>query len=137
MSIPGTLNPLHKHPEWLLLKFHPNNVVLLEDHVKQFIIALNLMNVKYEDVICRLFPYTFKGKASTWFFNLASISITSWKQLEVTFMAHFSNEETSRILFLHCSFIRINKKEKVKYFNQIFITLLNKIPNKPVKVVQI
>jgi hypothetical protein len=40
-------------------------------------------------------------------------------------------------LFLELSRLRINKKEKVKEFNQIFITLLHKIPDKPVKVVQI
>ena len=33
--------------------------------------------------------------------------------------------------------LSINKKEKVKEFNQRFITLLNKIPDKPTKAVQI
>ena len=31
----------------------------------------------------------------------------------------------------------INKKEKVKEFNQIFITLLNRIPDKPMEASQI
>ena len=39
-------------------------------------------------------------------------------------------------MFLELSRIRINKKEKVKDFNQRFITLLNRIPNKPVEAVQ-
>ena len=33
--------------------------------------------------------------------------------------------------------LRINKNEKVKEFNQRFIILLNRIPDKPTKVVQI
>jgi hypothetical protein len=40
-------------------------------------------------------------------------------------------------LFLDISRLIINNKEKVKDFNQIFITLLNKIPDKQVEVVQI
>ena len=33
--------------------------------------------------------------------------------------------------------IRINKKEKFKDSNQIFITLLNRIPDKPAKAIQV
>ena len=131
------LHPLPKHPKRLFPKYDPNDGVFLEYHVKQFMISLNLMNVEYEYVVCRLFPYTLKGKASTWFFNLAPRSITSWKQFEVTFMEQFRNEETSGILFLEISTMRINKKDKVKYCNQRFITLLNKIPDKPSEAVQI
>ena len=52
-------------------------------------------------------------------------------------MEQFSDEETSRILFLDLSRIRINEKEKVKYFNQVSITLLNMIFVKLIKEVQI
>jgi hypothetical protein len=40
-------------------------------------------------------------------------------------------------LLLELSRLRINRNEKVKEFNKIFITLLNRIPNKPVAVVKI
>ena len=40
-------------------------------------------------------------------------------------------------MFLELSGIRINEKEKVKYFNQRFITLLNRILVKLFKAVQI
>ena len=118
-------------------KFDLDDDVLPEDHAKKFMIDLKLINVEYEDVICILFPYTLKGKASTWLFNLFLISITSWQQFEVIFMARFINEEKSRILFLEILGLRINKKEKVKHFNQIFITLLNRIPDNPTEEVQI
>ena len=38
-------------------------------------------------------------------------------------------------MFLEISKIKINKKEKVKDFNQIFITILNRIPNNLAEVV--
>jgi hypothetical protein len=137
ISIPGTLHPLPKHPKMIFPKYDPDDGVFPEYHVKQFMIALNLMNVEYEDVICIFFPHTFKGNTSTWFFNLAPRYITSWKQFEVAFMAQFSDGQTSGILFLEISRIRINEKDKVKYFNQRFITLLNSNSVNPAEVVQI
>jgi hypothetical protein len=47
------------------------------------------------------------------------------------------DDKTSRTLLLELSRLRINKKEKVKEFNKRFITLLNKIPDKPAEAVQI
>jgi hypothetical protein len=52
-------------------------------------------------------------------------------------MAKFSNEETPKILHLELLGIIMNENEKVKDFNEIFISLLNKIPIKPVEAVQI
>jgi hypothetical protein len=40
-------------------------------------------------------------------------------------------------LVLEISRIKINNTDKIKYFNQISITLLNKIPGKPTEEVQI
>ena len=99
--------------------------------------ALKLMNVEDEDVACRLFPHILQGKATKWFFNLAPGSITSWDKFEEAFMAEFSNEETQRIFPLELLGIRMNENEKVKDFNERFISLLNRIPIKPPKEVQI
>ena len=95
------------------------------------------MSVEYESVVCRFFPYTFQGKESTWFSSLAPSSITSWQQFETTFMTQFGDDETSGILFLQLSRIKINNKEKFEDFNKIFITLLNRILDNLVEVFQI
>ena len=50
----------------------------IRDHIKQFMLSLRLFDVQHEDVVCSLFPYTFVGQASTWFFSLAAGSIASW-----------------------------------------------------------
>ena len=55
LSILGTLSPLPMHPKKLLPKFHPNDDILLENHVKKFMIYMNMMNVQHEDVTCMLF----------------------------------------------------------------------------------
>ena len=80
MAVPGNQHPLPKHPEKLLPKFNPEQKELEEDHVKKFMLAVRLLHIEHEDVVCRLFPYTFEGKASTWYFSLTVGSITSWNE---------------------------------------------------------
>ena len=58
LSIPGPLNPLPKHPEKLLLQFDPDDDILHENHIKKFMIAMNIMNVQHEVVACKLFYFT-------------------------------------------------------------------------------
>ena len=74
IAVLGAQHPLPKNPEKLLPKFDPD-----KDHIKQFMRSLRLLYVQHEDVFCRLFPYTFVGQASTWFFSLAAGSIASWQ----------------------------------------------------------
>ena len=137
LSIPSPPNPLPTHLEETPPKFDPDKDILPEDHIKQFMLPLNLMNVQHEDVVCRLFYFNFQGKASSWFFSLSLRSITSCKQFEIAFMTKFGDNKTSGILFLEISKININKNENVKDFNHRVITLLNRIPDKPTEVVQI
>jgi hypothetical protein len=66
--VPGAQHPLPKHPEKWLPKFDPDSKQIVEDHIKKFMLAIRLCNVKHEDVVCRLFPYTFEGNASMWYF---------------------------------------------------------------------
>ena len=137
ISIPGPTHPLPKKPQKFLPKYDPDDDISPEHHIKQFMDALKLMNVEHEDVVCRLFPHTLQGKATKWFFNLAPGSITSWDKFEEAFMAEFSVEETPGILSLDLLGIRMNENEKVKDFNERFMSLLNGIPIKPAETVQI
>ena len=67
IAIPGPTHPLPKKPHKFLLNYDLDGGVLPEYHIKQFMNALNLMNVEHEDVLCRLFPHTLEGKATKWF----------------------------------------------------------------------
>jgi hypothetical protein len=44
------------------LKFDPNKLGSLKDHINNLFLAICLQLVQHEDVVCRLFPYTFLGK---------------------------------------------------------------------------
>ena len=112
-------------------KFDPDNDITPKDHIKQFMLSLRLLDVQHEYVVCILFPYTFVGQASTWFFSLAPGSIVSWEQFETSFLNQFGYDRTSGMFFLELSRMRCDKKDKIKYFNQRFINLLNRIPERP------
>jgi len=77
ISLLGALHDLPKHSKKFLLKFHPNNKASPEDHVSKFMLAVSLMNVQNEDVVCRLFPYMFEGKSYMWYCALPQGSITN------------------------------------------------------------
>ena len=100
IAVPSAQHPFPKHLEKLLPKFDPDNDVTPEDHIKQFRFSLRLMDVQHEYVVCKLFPYTFIGMTSTWFFCLATGFIGSWKQFETTFLSQFVDDITYGVLFL-------------------------------------
>jgi hypothetical protein len=61
----------------LLPKYDPETSGLPEDHIKKFILAIRLMNLKHEDVVYILFPYMFENSSSTWYFNFPVGFITN------------------------------------------------------------
>jgi hypothetical protein len=136
-AVPRAQHPLLKHPKKLLPKFDPDNEITPEDHIKQFMLSLRFLEVQHEDVVCGLFPYTFVGQASTWFFSLAPGSIASWQQFETAFISQFGDDKTSGIMVLELSRMRCDKKDRIKDFNQRFINHLNRIPEKPIESIQV
>jgi hypothetical protein len=61
-------------------------------------------------VVCRLFPYTFENKDSTWYFNLPPRSITSWNEFEKAFIGKFGEEKTPTALFKELVALTMEKK---------------------------
>jgi hypothetical protein len=51
LAIPGASHPLLKYPEKLFPKFDPDKDALPEDHIKQFMLDLRLMNVEHGYVV--------------------------------------------------------------------------------------
>jgi hypothetical protein len=126
--VPGPQHPLPKHPEKWLTKFDPDSKRTAEDHIMKFMLDIRLRNVEHEDVVCSLFPYTFEGNASTWYFAQQPCTITSWEKFELIFLEKFGDGKPPEVLFMDLSNLKIHAKEKVKDFNQRFLTLKNRIP---------
>ena len=128
VAVPGPQHPLPKHPEKWLTKFDPDSKRTTEDHIMKFMLDIRLRNVEHEDVVCRLFPYTFEGNASTWYFAQQPHTITSWEKFESIFLEKFGDGKPPEVLVMDLSNLKMNAKEKVKDFNQRFLTLKNRIP---------
>jgi hypothetical protein len=110
----------------LLPKYDHETSGFPEDHIKKFILVIRLMKVQHEDVVCRLFPYIFENSASTWYFNFPVGSITSWTKFQKDFLDKFAEENTTGALMAELFIATMTPKERVKDFNQIFMTILNK-----------
>ena len=90
--------------------------------------AIRLWSLEHEDVVCRLFPYTFEGNASTSYFSQQPHAIVSWDRFESCFLEKFGDNKFLEVLVMELSILKMNPKEKIKDFNQRFLTLNNRIP---------
>ena len=127
-DIPKNIHPFPRCVEKVLSRIDPDKKKLAEDHVNKFMLAIRLLNVEHEDIVCKLFPFTFEGKYSTWYLSLTPRSIHNWEYFQATFLGKFGDEKTPSKLVLELSKIKMHPKEKVKDFNQRFLTLINKVP---------
>jgi hypothetical protein len=126
MKLAEPWHEMPRKPERLLPKFDLDKPDSPKDHINNLFLATRLLVVCYhEDVVCRLFPYTFVGKASTWYFNPPLDSISTWEEFEKAFIREFGEEKSPATLYKELGAIKIEKKEKVKEFNQRFTTVLS------------
>jgi len=56
--MPAPLSQIPAHPEKWLPKFNPEAGMLAEEHIRNFMLSINLNGVTNEDVVVQLFPYT-------------------------------------------------------------------------------
>jgi hypothetical protein len=79
--------------------------------------------VEHEDVVCKLFPYTFENKSSTWYFNFPIWSIADWGDFKKEFIDNFDEEYTLAIILKELIEINMDKKEWVKCFDYHFTNI--------------
>jgi len=94
VEVPGPQHLLPKHPKKWLPKFDPNLKQPVEDHIKKFMLIVRLRSVKNEDVVRNLFPYTFEGNYSTWYFSQQPQTILSWDNFETYFLEKFGDDKS-------------------------------------------
>lgn len=82
VEMAAPLHPLPKHPKKWIPNFNPNDGLLAEENLHNFMLAINLNGVVEEECVVRLFPYTLEESAGSWYFSLPLASITSWDIFE-------------------------------------------------------
>jgi hypothetical protein len=128
VNMPAPLHALPDAPEKWLPKFNPDDGTQAEEHINNFMLAVNLKGVTEQDVVVRLFPYTLQGSAGSWYFSLPSGSITSWNTCQEQFLTKYGDDRSLATLINDLSNLRIEHREPIKEFNARFNKLLNKIP---------
>jgi hypothetical protein len=121
MVVPRLQHPLSKHQEKWLPKFDPDSKQSAEDHIIFFMLAIRLGNVEHEDVVCKLFHYTFEGNASTWYFAQQPQIIVSWEKFETYFLENFGDDKYPEVLVIELSSLKMNPKDKFKYKTRDFL----------------
>ena len=94
-------------------KFYLREGIYVDDHLQSLFLALEILAVEHEDVVCRFFPHTFKDKESTWYFGLPTNSIMNWDTFEILFKGKFGSRRTDSALMKELFSLRMDKKEKV------------------------
>ena len=102
--------------------------MLVEEHINNFMLSINLNGVVNEDAVVRLFPYTLQGIARSWYFSLPSGSITSWNIFQEQFLTKFGDDRSTATLINDLSNLKAMSREPIKDFNLCFNKILNKIP---------
>ena len=100
-----------------LTQWKPTSV---DDHLQSFFLVLEALALKHEDVVCRIFPHTLKGKAASWYFGLQANSITDWDTFERMFKSNFCSQRTIASLMKELLALKKEKKEKVQEFTHRF-----------------
>jgi len=126
--IPAPLIQIPAHPEKLLPKFNPEVGMLVEEHINNSMLSINLNGVTNEDAVVRIFPYTLQGTAGSWYFSLPSGSITCWDIFQEQFLTKFGDDRSTETLLNDLSNLRAETREPIKDFNLRFKFFFNKIP---------
>ena len=101
-------NALPANPEKWLPKYNLDDGLPAKEHINNFMLAMNLNGFSHEDVVIRLFPYTFQGSAGSWYFSLPAGSIRNWDTFEEIFLAKFGDDRTIASLINDLSNLKEN-----------------------------
>ena len=75
----------------------------------------------YQDPVrCRAFAITLKGLALAWFSRLPPLSISSFRELSIAFISHFSGARTYRKPSYHLLTIKQSSQESLRSYVQRF-----------------
>ena len=97
-----------------------------EDRLDNFYLQLQTLEVRYDDVACKLFSCTLDGCAIVWYHNLPVNSIHNWGMFKRMFLEKIVDEKTPTMLLKELGSLKMESKEKVKDFNHRFLCIMNK-----------
>jgi len=70
LGLMGNLHKIPRHPKNILSKYNLEKKTKAEDHLVDFYMYLRMLEVRYDDVACKIFPYTLEDRISMWYRSL-------------------------------------------------------------------
>lgn len=89
ISLQGKFHDLLENPDKFTPRYIYEESKTAEDHIKVFKEICNRKQVQHEDVVVRLFPYTFGKMSFQWYLNMPPACITDWASFESRFLDQF------------------------------------------------
>ena len=120
LNLAPLVHALPHNYENVLPRFDLGEGTSVDNHLQIFFLVLEALVVEHEDVVCRLFPHTLKGKAASWYFGLQANSITDFDTFERMFKSKFCSQRTTVSLMKGLLALKKENKEKVQDFTHRF-----------------
>lgn len=92
------------------INFNPNSIVKAEDHLDNFYLQLQNLEVRYDNVACRLFQCTLDGCATAWYHSLPPNSIQNWSAFKCMFLENFVDDKTLIMLLKELGSLKMEGK---------------------------
>ena len=89
LNLHGPLHELPREAVAFLPKFDDEGNITTLEHIRKYESILCFLDITYEDVVCRLFPFTFEGKVSDWYFVLPIHTIHGWFDFKRVFQSAY------------------------------------------------
>lgn len=128
LALSGVSHKMPRNLEKLLMKYDPYKVVKAEDHLDNFYMNLQMLEVRYDDVADRIFPCTLDGRATVWYQTLPLNLIHNWRGFKKLVLEKFVDDKKLSMILRELGNHKIEQKQKVKDFNQRFNHILNRFP---------
>ncbi|GKU97906.1 hypothetical protein SLEP1_g10981 [Rubroshorea leprosula] len=90
-----------------------------DDHLHAFYSCMQAQNVS-EALMCKIFPFTLRGNARTWYYSLPLRSISSYTEMASTFATKFSSRRLIRKTTSELMRVRQRDGESLKNFMSRF-----------------
>jgi len=126
LALLADLHKMPKQTERMNIKFNPDITLKVEDHLDNFYMQLQTLEVRHDDVACRLFPCTLDDRVAACYHSLPPNSIQNLGAFKRMFLENFVDDKTLAMLLKELGSLKMEGKEKVKDFNQRFTRILNK-----------
>lgn len=102
----------------------------VQRHIEILCAFVENLNVKHHDILLRLFVQYFDGKVKKWFKSLLNDSITTWEEMENSFLQKWGEKRDHRYIVTELNSMKKKPDEDISTFIKRFNKLYNNLPAK-------